>query len=247
MWRCTLYTVAILAILFTTFGCGGGFSKILAGINEEFVLCVGQRVSISGEDLEVKFKDVIGDSRCPSNVTCVWAGQVICMVELKHGGSSSQMALTDSGLTSEYSKETYERYRLAFQVTPYPVAGQKIAKDEYRLHLIVVKPQPTEKLGSVLAEPMSFVGQNITVVGYYRGWDLLHEANVTPPVSRSDWVIRDKTGAIYISANSEAVVPDGLDPGSLDETDVILEVTGVVRVTETGQPYIEATSIVRLF
>jgi hypothetical protein len=130
---------------------------------------------------------------------------------------------------------------------PYPEAGQEIDKDAYRLHLIVSKPQLTDMLGNVIAEPISFVGQNITVVGYYRGWDLLHEANVTPPVSRSDWVIKDSTGAIYISANSEAGVPDGLNPGSFEDTDVILEVKGVVRVTEAGQPYIEATSIERLF
>ena len=140
MWKYSLYLVAILAIVFTLCGCGSGSSKIQAQLNEEFVLSVGQRVSIAGEDLEIKFKDVTGDSRCPNGVTCFWAGQVTCTVEIKHGGSSSQMALTDSGLTSEYSKATYEGYQFDFQVTPYPVAGQKIAKDAYRLHLIVSKP-----------------------------------------------------------------------------------------------------------
>lgn len=247
MWKYTLYTVAILAIIFTTLGCGGGSDKIEASLNQEFVLAIGQRASIAGEDLEIKFKDVTEDSRCPSNVTCVWAGRVTCMVEIKHGGSSSQMALTDSGLTSEYSKETYESYELAFNVTPYPEAGKEIDKDAYRLHLIISKSPLTDMIGSVIAEPLSSKDQDITVIGYYRGWDLLHEANVTPPVSRSDWVIKDKTGAIYVSANSEAGVPDGLDPASLEDTDVILEVQGVVRVTGAGQPYMEATNIERLF
>jgi len=247
MWKYSLYLVAILAVVFTAFGCGSGSGKIQARLNEEFVLSVGQRASIVGENLEIKFLDVMEDSRCPNGVTCIWAGRVTCMVELKQAGSSYQMALTESGLTSEYSKETYEGYRLAFHVMPYPEAGQEIDKDAYRLHLIVSKPQLTDMLGNVIAEPISFVGQNITVVGYYRGWDLLHEANVTPLVSRSDWVIKDSTGAIYISANSEAGVPDGLNPGSFEDTDVILEVKGVVRVTEAGQPYIEATSIERLF
>ena len=153
MWKYTLYTVAILAIIFTTLGCGGGSDKIQASLNQEFVLVIGQRASIAGEDLEIKFKDVTEDSRCPSNVTCIWAGRVTCMIELKQAGSSYQMALTESGLTSEYSKETYENYEFAFQVTPYPVAGQKIAKDAYRLHLIVSKSQLTDLIGSVIAEP----------------------------------------------------------------------------------------------
>jgi hypothetical protein len=131
-------------------------------------------------------------------------------------------------------------------VTPYPEAGKEISMDAYQLHLTVSKlPRLSERLGAVLAEPLSFEAQDITVVGYYRGWDLLQEANTSPPITRSDWVIKDSTGAIYVSANSEAKVPEGLDPSSPQDTDVILEVKGVVRVTEGGQPYIEATSIKR--
>ena len=248
MWKYALYSIAILAIIFTTFGCGSGSSKIQARLNEEFVLSVGQRASLAGEDLEVKFKNVTEDSRCPSDVTCIWAGRVTCMVELTQAGSSYNMTLTEHGLTNEYPKETYEGYDLAFHITPYPEAGKEIAKDAYQLHLIVNKlPKLTEALGSVIAEPFSFKGQDITVVGYYRGWDLLHETNTSPPVTRSDWVIKDSTGAIYVSADSEAKVPEGLNPASLEDTGVILEVKGVVRVAEAGQPYIEATSIERLF
>jgi hypothetical protein len=67
-------------------------------------------------------------------------------------------------------------------------------------------------VGSITADSVAFEGQEITIVGYYRGWDLLHEANMAPPVTRSDWVIMDATGAIYVSANSEARVPEGLRP-----------------------------------
>jgi hypothetical protein len=158
------------------------------------------------------------------------------------------MALTEPGLTDEYSKEMYEGYELTFHVTPYPEASKKTATDAYRLHLIVSKlPKLSKGLGSVIAKPFSFERQGMTVVGYYWGWDLLHEANTSPPVSRSDWVLKDSTGSIYVSAESEAKVPEGLRPGSLQDTSVILEVKGIVRVTEGGQPYIEATSIERLF
>jgi len=154
------------------------------------------------------------------------------------------MALTEPGLSDEYSRESYEGYELAFRVTPYPEAGKKILPDEYRLLLTVSKlPRLTETLGVVLAEPLSFEGQGITIVGYYHGWDLLHEANMSPPVSRSDWVVRDSTGEIYVSANSEAKVPEGLNPSLAEDTCFILDVKGVVCVTGEGQPYIEATSI----
>jgi hypothetical protein len=157
------------------------------------------------------------------------------------------MTLTEPGLTSEYTTEVYEEYKLAFHVTPYPEAGKKIANETYRLHLIISKlPEPTQIVGSIIGEPSAFEGEDITVIGYYRGWDLLHEADMGPPVTRSDWVIKDSTGAIYISANSEAKVPDGLSPDSLQDMGIILKVMGIVPVTEDGRAYIEAKSIERV-
>jgi len=102
----------------------------------------------------------------------------------------------------------------------------------------------TDIIASIIAAPYSSEGQQVTIVGYYRGWDLLDEANAAPPVTRSDWVIKDASGAIYISAYSEAKVAE-LDPSSRKDIDTILKLTGIVRVTPKGQPYIEATSIER--
>jgi hypothetical protein len=244
MCKRSLYLVAFLAIVLAAPSCGAGPGDVQARLNEEFSLSMGQSALITGENLAIRFEEVTEDSRCPREVTCIWAGRVTCMVEITHAGSSYRMALTELGLSDEYSRESYEGYELAFHVTPYPEAGKKITRDTYRLHLIISRvPKLTEMLGAVLAEPFSFEGQDVTIVGYYRGWDLLQEANTTPPVTRSDWVVKDLMGAIYVSANSEAKVPEGLDPSSAGDMDIILEVRGVVRVTEVGQPYLEATSI----
>jgi len=105
--------------------------------------------------------------------------------------------------------------------------------------------QLTDIIASILATPSSFEGQQVTVIGYYRGWDILGEAKTGPPVTRSDWVIRDASGAIYVSASSEAK-PNGLDPSSRDDVATILKLTGIVCVTAKGQPYLEATSIERV-
>lgn len=243
MWKRSLYFLALLCVILAASSCSR-LDDVQGLLNEELCLSIGQHASVTEEDLAVTFKEVTEDSRCPSDVTCVWAGRVSCLVELTHAGSSHRMTLTEPGLTSEYTREEYEEYELAFHVTPYPEAGKKIADDTYRLHLIISKlPEPTQIVGSIIAEPFALEGKNITVVGYYRGWDLLHEADVGPPVTRSDWVIKDSTGAIYISANSEAKVPDELSPDSLEDTAVILKIMGIVRVTEDGQAYIEAKSI----
>jgi len=238
------FLLCILALVLSLSGCANRSIEVNANLGKEFTLSIGQSATIAGENLRIRFAEVLEDSRCPRDVICIWAGRVSCIVELTYAGSSYRMALTEPGLTDEYSKERYEGYEITFHVIPYPEAGEKISRDTYRLQLIVSRlAQLTERVGSVIADPYSFEGQNITVVGYYRGWDLLHEANTSPPVTRSDWVIKDSTGAIYVSADSEAKVPEGLRPDLLEDTGVILEIKGVVHVTEGGQPYIEATSI----
>jgi hypothetical protein len=246
MWKRSPHFLVFLCVVLAASSCSR-LVDIQVRLNEEFCLSIGQHASVTGEDLAISFEEVTEDSRCPSDVTCVWAGRVSCVVELTQAGSSYRVTLTEPGLTSEYSRELYEGYEIAFHVTPYPEAGKKIANDSYRLHLIISKlPEPTQIVGSIIAEPFAFEGKNITVIGYYRGWDLLHEADMGPPVTRSDWVIKDSTGAIYISANSAAKVPDGLSPDSLQDTAVVLKVMGIVRVTEDGQAYIEAKSIERI-
>jgi len=243
---CIVIVIAIITVVLTASGYNL-FNNLQVGLDEEFYLSVGQCAFITGEDLEVRFNEVIEDSRCPRGVICIWEGRVSCVIELAKKGSFYRMVLTEPSLTDEYTRERYEDYEIAFRVTPYPEAGKKIAIDTYRLHLIISKlPELTDIIGSIISEPFSFEGQNITIVGYYRGWDLLHEVNTPPPVTHSDWVVKDSTGAIYISANSEAKVPEGLSPDLLQDTDIVLKVNGIVRVNEEEQVYIEAKSIERI-
>jgi hypothetical protein len=247
MLKRILCPVSLIVIVLTGLSCGKA-TTFQVNLNEEFSLSLGQCASLTGENLELKFREVTEDSRCPKDVTCVWAGRVTCEVELRRAGSLSLITLTEPGLTDEYSRQKHEEYELAFHITPYPEDGKDIPADAYRLHLIITRLPEwiTGVIGSVLAAPPTFDGQEITIVGYYRGWDLLHEANMAPPVTRSDWVIKDSTGAIYVSANSVAKLPESLRPGSLQDTGTILKVKGVVRVTSAGQPYVEAKSIERM-
>lgn len=138
MWKHGLYLLAFLAIASTASGCGR-FDNLQAHLNEEFSLSIGQRGFIVEENLEVRFEEVIEDSRCPTGVICIWAGMVSCVIELVTRGSAYHMVLTEFGLTDEYATEKYKGYELAFHITPYPEAGKQIDKDNYRLHLIIGK------------------------------------------------------------------------------------------------------------
>jgi hypothetical protein len=103
----------------------------------EFTLSVGQTANIPGEDLEITFTGVTSDSRCPSDVVCVWAGEVVCAVEIEEGTETSTVDFIHSGNNGHYSQMTYGNYQYTFKVEPYPVSGQGIADNEYKLFLTV--------------------------------------------------------------------------------------------------------------
>ncbi|UCH43402.1 MAG: hypothetical protein JSW16_02350 [Dehalococcoidales bacterium] len=122
-----------------SFAGGSCHSAGVAVLGEESALKIGDSIIIEGEELQIKFLEVTGDSRCPKGVTCIWAGEVSCMVEIKYQESINRLTLTQPGSTDWPPERSFREYKLAYHVEPYPVAGAEISEDEYRLHLTVVK------------------------------------------------------------------------------------------------------------
>ena len=103
MSKYVLYTLAILSLILLLSGCSGRPSELKASPGQEFSLSIGQSALITGENIQIKFEEIVEDSRCPKDVTCVWAGRVSCIVRLTDGESSDEMVLTEPGLTDQYS------------------------------------------------------------------------------------------------------------------------------------------------
>jgi len=136
-----LCVLAIVAVVLLLPGCSGQAGEVKARLGEEFSLAIGRTALIEESSLKIKFAEVIEDSRCPEDVTCIWAGRVSCIVIITDNGHPYGMTLTEPGLTDQYAKEAYREYQLAFHVEPYPEAGKRINKDQYRLLLIVSNMQ----------------------------------------------------------------------------------------------------------
>ncbi len=100
-------------------------------LGEEFSYRISHSAGIMGEDLGIRFEEVVEDSCYPKNVASGSAGRVSCIVELTDTGSSYGMVLLEPILTGQYTKETHEEYQPTFHVEPYPAVSKNISKGEY--------------------------------------------------------------------------------------------------------------------
>jgi hypothetical protein len=104
--------------------------------------------------------------------------------------------------------------------------------------LLVIACPPTPPagaaIGEIRADPTHYRGQTVTVEGVYQGWQ---EGHGSPPLTRSDWLVADDTGWLYVT---------GKAAGDLDPTGDIghpLRVTGRVELTSEGEPYLVAGEV----
>jgi len=127
-----LIFASITLVSFTA--CSNNKIAVTVGLGEVFTIGVGQSARIAGEDLIVIFNEVIGDSRCPQNVTCVWAGVASSNVTIIYRGAHHSIVLTQPGLT-EQAEDTFTNYQINYSLNPYPREGEEISPNEYQLTL----------------------------------------------------------------------------------------------------------------
>lgn len=129
------FLVLVLGLGLIASACGSE-PEVIARLDQDFILKVGQSALIETEGLEIKFVEVVSDSRCPTGVTCVWAGEATALVNIKYRDTGYSKHLVQPG-HGEEGKADFLNYELKFDVQPYPRAGEKTDKKDYRLQLEV--------------------------------------------------------------------------------------------------------------
>ena len=108
-------------------------------IGEEFTLNVGQESAIEGERLRLRFVSVEEDSRCPSDVACVWAGNAKLLLQVSSGNKSAEkLRLNTHGSAQGADEGKVGSLRVKLlKLDPYPRSNQRIAAGDYRATLVV--------------------------------------------------------------------------------------------------------------
>ena len=118
--------------------CGSPASDVTPpslALDSEGTLAAGATAAVTGTDLQVTFVGVGEDSRCPTDVSCVWAGEITVRLAARIG--SAEPVTRD---VLEGRSAVIEPYRLTVtSVRPEPVSSKKLEPADYRITLIVVK------------------------------------------------------------------------------------------------------------
>ena len=113
-------------------------SKTAPRLGSEFELRVGQSVSLYKRRLWIRFVAVADDSRCPSDVTCVWAGNARVQLQVSNGRTSKTLTLNSNTAAPPPSDGSFKGYTLKLiSLNPYPRSTVRIARDRYVVKLMV--------------------------------------------------------------------------------------------------------------
>ena len=138
MIKMFLTIILVLSILLAV-GCSSPSKEVTAALGQSFDLKFGQTVSINGEQLKLTFVEMLGDSRCPKNVICIWEGEVSCKIEITYADKKYFKTLVKSGASPEFVSTEFKDYEIQFDVQPYPEAVTQLKDQDYYLKLIVTK------------------------------------------------------------------------------------------------------------
>lgn len=139
-------TVSVLALCVVVLIACGAQAKVRARktvrLNQDFVVRVGQEVSVADQKLIVKFVSVPEDSRCPKGVNCIWAGNVRVLLHVTKAKSKPVKVELNLNPRDFPDGEAggYGDYKIKLvKVDPYPVADQQIKAGDYTATLSISK------------------------------------------------------------------------------------------------------------
>lgn len=102
-------------------------------LGEPFDLKVGETVNVGDDGVTVEFVELIEDSRCPSDVTCVWSGRAVILAIVSSAGDVLGFDTVELTLEAGIvGADVGSLYGLTLvELTPYPVSNVELTSQDY--------------------------------------------------------------------------------------------------------------------
>ena len=129
-------TLITWGLLLATFGCAGVQTAAVVEPGASFTLAPGETAAVRGTDARLTFKRVTEDSRCPVDVTCVWAGDAKIEVTISRNGAADDTRTLS--ITPPNHEVTVGNLRIRFvSLAPVPRQADANVPRKYRAEFVV--------------------------------------------------------------------------------------------------------------
>ncbi|MCH7786621.1 MAG: PKD domain-containing protein, partial [Chloroflexi bacterium] len=142
-----------------------GTSEPQPTLGSRFEVGLGQAVVIDPDDLRIQFLEVTEDSRCPTDVVCVQAGQAVILVGISGGGQPPNLQeLTLEGGAEGQASQQIGDYLIGFlALAPHPESSGQIDRASYVATLVASNVATGSTAVRVIASAKPVEGQPLTV------------------------------------------------------------------------------------
>lgn len=104
---------------------------------EQTELAIGESLRVTKSNAAFTFTKIVNDSRCPTNMNCVQAGEAVLLMTLPDGATRTVKIPADSRRKTTFGINEGNVTVIAFN--PYPDAMEKTPTEAYRLVVKVDK------------------------------------------------------------------------------------------------------------
>ena len=134
-----IYMMLASFLLFSITGWADGSGpKKKVHVQREFVLRAGSEALVKEARLDLVFKELVEDSRCPEGVDCIWAGNGKISLTAKRDRHKS--VSFELNTMTEPKSFVYENYEITLvNLAPYPKSDKTIRPGDYLATLKVTK------------------------------------------------------------------------------------------------------------
>lgn len=131
-----LATVIASGLLLVASACAGVQTAAVVDPGASFTLAPGETAVVKGADARITFKRVTDDSRCPVDVTCVWAGDAKIEITISRNGAPDETRILS--ITPPKHETTVGNLRIKFvSLAPVPRQADANVPRKYRAEFVV--------------------------------------------------------------------------------------------------------------
>ena len=131
-------TVSVMLV--TAAVAGAGLLAAAQGRGSNVTVAAGKSVTVDGTNLTVRFERVLNDSRCPTDVQCITAGDAVVLVAVE-GGGARETGRYELHTANSNREAAHGEYRLGVvDLKPVPTSRRPVPAGEYVLTLRVSRP-----------------------------------------------------------------------------------------------------------